>query len=64
MSKKNKTFFCDPYISKFNDIVTYSIEETLSNSDILVFLVAHNEFKKIQVLGKKFLDFCGLFDEI
>ena len=64
LSKKNQTFLCDPCISKFNDIVTYSIEETLSNSDILVFLVAHNEFKKIKILEKNFLDFCGLFDEI
>tara|TARA_B100000886_G_scaffold340103_1_gene307927 strand:- start:723 stop:1931 length:1209 start_codon:yes stop_codon:yes gene_type:complete len=64
LSKKNQTFLCDPFISEFNDIVTYSIEETLFNSDILVFLVAHNEFKKIKILGKNFLDFCGLFDEI
>ena len=64
LSKKNKTFFCDPCISESSDLVTYSIEETLYNSDILVFLVAHNEFKKIDISGKKFLDFCGLFDEI
>lgn len=64
LSKKNKTFFCDPCISESSDLVTYSIEETLYNSDILVFLVAHNEFKSIDISGKKFLDFCGLFDEI
>ncbi len=64
LRKKNKTFFCDPCISEFNDFVTYSIEETLSNSDILVFLVAHDQFKRIKVKGKEFLDFCGLFDEI
>ena len=64
LSKKNKIFFCDPCISESSDLVTYSIEETLYNSDILVFLVAHNEFKRIDISGKKFLDFCGLFDEI
>ena len=64
LSKKNKTFFCDPCISESSDLVTYSIEETLYNSDILVFLVAHNDFKRIDISGKKFLDFCGIFDEI
>jgi len=64
LSKSNKTFFCDPCISECNDFLNYSIKETLSNSDILIFLVAHDEFKKINILGKKFLDFCGLFDEI
>ncbi|MBO6971867.1 MAG: nucleotide sugar dehydrogenase [Prochlorococcus marinus CUG1431] len=64
LSKENHTIFCDPYVSNCSDFVNHSIEETLSNSDILIFLVAHSKFKKININEKKYLDFCGLFDEI
>ena len=64
LSKQNKTIFCDPNVSNCSNFVNHSVEDTLSNSDILIFLIAHDEFKKINIKEKKYLDFCGLFDEI
>ena len=62
LTKENKTIFCDPYVNNRTDFVNHSVEDTLSNSNILIFLVAHQEFKKINIEDKMYLDFCGIFD--
>ena len=64
LAKENKTIFCDPYVNNCIDFINHSVEDTLSNSNILIFLVAHQEFKKINIENKMYLDFCGIFDEI
>ena len=32
----------------------------LYKSDLIVFLVAHDEFKKLNLENKNFMDFCGV----
>ena len=35
-------------------------EEAINDSDIIVFLVAHDEFKGIRIFGIEVFDFCGV----
>ena len=51
---------CEPNISKFSNIKLSSFEETVNNSDILVFLVAHYQFKDSNLKNKEILDLCGI----
>ncbi len=39
------------------------IGNALAVSDIVVFLVAHREFKDLEISGKKVLDFCGIAEK-
>ena len=42
-----------------------SIEEALKKADIIVFLVAHKEFKNLNIEKEKVvLDFCGILNNI
>ena len=47
----------DPAFDEF-DIV--KDEDAINDADIIVFLVAHDEFKGIRIFGKKVFDFCGI----
>ena len=51
---------CEPNISKFSNIKLYSYEETVNRSDILVFLVAHYQFKDLNIKNKDIIDLCGI----
>ena len=51
---------CDPNIIKHKEFKIYSINETLKNCDLFVFLVAHKEFKKIDLKNLNYLDYCNL----
>jgi len=34
--------------------------EAINKADIIIFLVAHDEFKGIRIFGKEVFDFCGV----
>ena len=51
---------CEPNISKFPNIKLSSYEETANKSDILVFLVAHYQFKDSNFKNKEIIDLCGI----
>ena len=36
------------------------MKKPLTDADIIVFLVAHDEFKGIRIFGKEVFDFCGV----
>jgi len=38
----------------------YNLEEAIKDSDIIVFLVNHKEFKGLEINDKEVLDFCGV----
>ena len=38
-------------------------DEAINDSDIIVFLVAHDEFKGIRIFGKEVFDFCGVTND-
>ena len=60
IKNKKKVLICEPNIKKFN-LPLYSINELVEKADLLIFLVAHDEFKLINIENKRVLDFCGVF---
>ncbi|CAL2082941.1 UDP-N-acetyl-D-mannosamine dehydrogenase [Tenacibaculum sp. 190524A05c] len=54
-------FIVEPNIEKHNVFKLTGVNEAAENADIIVFLVAHEEFKKIELSSDKLvLDFCGV----
>lgn len=54
-------FIVEPNIQEHKVFKLTSIHEALENADIIVYLVAHNEFKNINLSNDKIvLDFCGV----
>ncbi len=51
---------CEPNIESHTEIELYAINEVVEKSDLLVFLVAHSEFRNIKTFNKEFLNLCGL----
>lgn len=51
----------EPNIKTHKNIEIYTIEKALEQTDIIVFLVAHNEFKGL-VTNKQSLDFCNIIN--
>jgi len=51
----------EPNIEKFDEFEIYNYKDAIGKADIIVFLVAHKEFKHLKVdKTKKVLDFCGV----
>jgi len=50
----------EPNIESYEDFKVFSLEESLEISDIIVYLVSHSEFFKIDEKDKISLDFCGV----
>jgi UDP-N-acetyl-D-mannosaminuronic acid dehydrogenase len=48
----------EPNVNNFKDFQLFDIEEAVKKADIITFLVAHKEFKKLNI--KTELDFCGV----
>ena len=53
-------FPVEPNIKVMDEFDIVKDEEAINNADIIVFLVAHDEFKGIRIFGKKVFDFCGV----
>lgn len=50
----------EPNLKTMNDFDLIEDEEAINEADIIVFLVAHDEFKGIRIFGKEVFDFCGV----
>ena len=51
----------EPNIEKFDEFRIIDYTNAIHNADIIVFLVAHKEFKNLEIdKNKKVLDFCGV----
>ena len=58
-----KYFIVEPNINEHNVFKLTDTETAISNADIIVFLVAHNEFENIKIRKDKLvLDFCGIIN--
>ena len=54
-------FIVEPNITNHNVFKLTNYKEAIDKADIIVFLVAHDEFKDIKLKSDKFiLDFCGI----
>lgn len=60
IQKGLKVFSCEPNINSYPNIKLYDINELVEKSDLLVFLVAHSEFRNIKTLNKEVINLCGL----
>ena len=55
-------FIVEPNVQDHKVFKLTDYKEAVEKADIVVFLVAHNEFKKLQFEENQIvLDFCGLF---
>jgi len=60
-SHDDTCFIVEPNIQEHKVFKLTPIYEAVENADIIVYLVAHNEFKNIQLNNEKIvLDFCGV----
>lgn len=50
----------EPNITMHKEFEIYDFETAINEADIIVFLVAHKEFKGIRIFGKEVIDFCGV----
>ncbi|MEI8129529.1 MAG: UDP-N-acetyl-D-mannosamine dehydrogenase [bacterium] len=59
---KNNTIISEPNIQTHKIYKLTDFKEAYENSDIVVFLVSHDEYKSLVINeGKIILDFCGIF---
>ena len=50
----------EPNITTHKEFEIVKDADAIENADIIVYLVAHKEFKGIRIFGKEVLDFCGV----
>ena len=50
----------EPNIEKCNEFEIYGYKDAIEQSDIIVLLVSHKEFKSLKIQSKIVLDFCGI----
>ena len=55
----NEPIAVEPNLKSHKSIVLTDYNEAVKQADIVVYLVAHNEFKELPV-KRKILDFCGV----
>jgi UDP-N-acetyl-D-mannosaminuronic acid dehydrogenase len=60
LSEKLNVLAVEPNIKSHKEIQLTDYQTAVSQADIIVFLVAHKEFKNIQLENKTVLDFCGV----
>ncbi len=58
-SEFDNLIFVEPNIEKFDEFEITDYNKAIEEADIIVFLVAHKEFRDLDVKDKKILDFCG-----
>ena len=65
LNDQNGSFFSvvEPNIKAHRKFILTDFEDAFNDSDIVVFLVAHNEFKKLKAFQNKIIiDFCGVLN--
>ena len=61
-SNDGNFFIVEPNIETHSIYKLTNFEEAYKKADIIVFLVAHKQFKDLQISREKIvLDFCGVF---
>ena len=51
---------CEPNIKNYKNLKIMESDEVIERSEILIFLVAHSEFKNLNTYGKETINLCGL----
>ena len=58
----SRILISDPNINYLKGFDLMSYKDLIKESDIIVILVAHKEFKTCSYMGKQIIDLCGLFE--
>tara|TARA_B100000886_G_C20412528_1_gene487734 strand:+ start:30 stop:1238 length:1209 start_codon:yes stop_codon:yes gene_type:complete len=58
-SSNHELLLCEPNLKFFNDKKLETLDYVIDKSDFIVILVAHYEFKNINLKNKIYIDFCG-----
>ena len=53
----------EPNLKSSDEFNLINTEEAIKEADIIIFLVAHDEFKNISILDKEVFDFCGITNQ-
>lgn len=62
-SNNEEHFIVEPNIESHSVYKLTDYKESIDKADIIVFLVAHKEFKELKInSSKKVIDFCGIFN--
>ncbi len=51
----------EPNIKSFDEFNIVKYDKAIEEADIIIFLVAHKEFKDLKIDNKKIIDFCGVY---
>jgi UDP-N-acetyl-D-mannosaminuronic acid dehydrogenase len=54
---------CEPNLQDHPNIKLHSLEQVLAEADLLVFLVAHSPFRKLELTSRTVFDLCGVTDQ-
>ena len=60
IENKKQVMICEPHLDNY-ELPLYSLEKVIDSGDLLIFLVAHDQFKELDIRDKKLRDFCGVF---
>lgn len=65
-SQGYKVIANEPNVTEIKELTLFPTQEAVDNGDILVFLVAHHEYKflKVPALSKCILDYCGILEKV
>ena len=55
---------CEPNLNDHPTIKLHSLEQVLSEADLLVFLVAHSSFTGLDLTSREVFDLCGVTEQI
>jgi UDP-N-acetyl-D-mannosaminuronic acid dehydrogenase len=51
---------CDPHLRSHSSLTLHDVNAAIGEADLVALLVAHREFRELNLDGKRALDFCGL----
>ena len=54
---------CEPNLHDHPTIKLHSLEQVLTDADLLVFLVSHSPFRKLDLAGRTMFDLCGVTEQ-
>lgn len=54
---------CEPNLHDHSTIKLHSLQQVLSEADLLVFLVAHTPFRNLDLIGRTVFDLCGVTEQ-
>ena len=63
IADKMNIFVVEPNIKSSDEFEVTNCDDAINGADIIVYLVAHKEFKGIRIFGKEVIDFCGVTNE-